>query len=191
MHTGTGQRTRKTMPDWNVVITVNTGGLPRSFRVLGEFGRVGKTDFFNVLVMKAAHVHHMLESLREIILTDPQSLSFLSRLLPVTSTFSFQSPEEFGERAKEAVMQWVPQLAGKGFHVRMHRRGFKGKMVSPEEERFLDVLLLEALAKSGTPGRITFENPDVIIAVETVAQRAGISAWTREDLERYPFVRLD
>ena len=85
----------------------------------------------------------------------------------------------------------MPELAQKSFHVRMHRRGFKGRLSSPEEERFLDDLLLTALEEVGTPGRISFDDPDATIAIETVGQRAGLSFWRRSDLERYPFLRID
>lgn len=72
---------------------------------------------------------------------------------------------------KETVSEWVPQLEGKGFHVRMHRRGFKGRLSSLEEEKMLDEFLLELTKERGNPGHVTFEGPDVIIAVETVAHR--------------------
>ena len=75
--------------------------------------------------------------------------------------------------------------------MRMHRRGFKGRLSSHEKERFLDDILLEALRKAGTPGHITFENPDAIIAVETIMNWAGLSLWTREQLQRYPFIRFN
>ena len=64
----------------------------------------------------------------------------------------------------------------------MHRRGFKGKLSTMDEERFLDTYLLEALEMARTPGRITFTDPDAIIALETVGPRAGLALWTREDL---------
>jgi hypothetical protein len=92
---------------------------------------------------------------------------------------------------KETVSEWVPQLEGKGFHVRMHRRGFKGRLSILEEEKMLDKFLLELTKVGGNPGHITFDEPDVIIAVETVAYRAGLSLWIREDLQRYPFVRVE
>jgi hypothetical protein len=60
-----------------------------------------------------------------------------------------------------------------------------------DEERFLDDLLLDSLKKEGTPGRITFTDPDFIIAVETVGNRGGLSLWSREDLQRYQFLGLD
>jgi tRNA(Ser,Leu) C12 N-acetylase TAN1 len=47
------------------------------------------------------------------------------------------------------------------------------------------------LAAAGTPGSISFDDPDAIVAIESVGQRAGVSLWTREDLRRYPFLRLD
>ena len=60
-----------------------------------------------------------------------------------------------------------------------------------DEERFLDTYLLEALATAGTPGQIRFSDPDAIIALETIGPRAGLSLWTREELERYPLLHLD
>lgn len=73
----------------------------------------------------------------------------------------------------------------------MQRRGFKGRLSSLEEEKMPDEFLLELTKERGNPGHVTFEGPDVIIAVETVAHRAGLSLWTHEDLQRYPFVRVE
>ena len=88
-------------------------------------------------------------------------------------------------------MYLLPKLADKSFHVRMHRRGFKGRISSHDEERFLDKILLEELGKMSKPGHITFEDPDVILVVETVGQQAGLSCWNREDLQHYPLLKLD
>jgi tRNA(Ser,Leu) C12 N-acetylase TAN1 len=75
--------------------------------------------------------------------------------------------------------------------VRLHRRGLKGRIASRDEEVFLDRVLLDALDKAGTPGSITFEDPDVILDIETLGAWAAMSIWTREDLKRYPFLRVD
>jgi hypothetical protein len=50
---------------------------------------------------------------------------------------------------------------------------------------------LEALRATGSPGRIVFDDPDAVVVVEAVGDRAGLSAWGREDLQRYPFLHLD
>jgi tRNA(Ser,Leu) C12 N-acetylase TAN1 len=179
------------MQESNVVINLNERGIRQAYKKLSIFGSIRKTGFFNVLMMRADNLSAMLETLRQWTLEDPGSLSFLSRVIPVTNTFTFQSPEEFEAKAREAVLQWVPALAGKGFHVRMRRRGFKGRLSSLEEEHFLDRVLLESMEETGTPGHITFEDPDAIVSVETLAHWAGLSLWSREDLKRYPFIGLD
>lgn len=69
--------------------------------------------------------------------------------------------------------------------------GFKSRLSTIEEEKFLGTYILEQLEQSGSPCKINFDNPDVIIAVETVAQQAGISIWSREDIEHYPILKLD
>ncbi len=179
------------MQEWNVVINLNERAARHAYRKLELFGRMRKTGFFNVLLMKVDDLPGMLETMRKWTLEDPLSLSFLSRIIPVTRTFIFQSPEEFEARAKEVVLQWSPALSGKGFHVRMRRRGFKGKLSSLDEEHFLDGILLETIEKAGVPGHIAFENPDAIIAVETIGPWAGLSFWGRDDLQKYPFIKLD
>jgi len=179
------------MKDWNVVVSVNEKGFRSAIKVLGGLGEIGKTEFFNVLVMKVEDISGLLETLRRRLEEDPQLLSFLSRLVPVTATFTYQTPGDFEDKVKETMPLWIRQLGGKGFHVRMRRRGFKGRLSSLEEEQMLDKFLLKLTEEGGTPGRIVFDDPDVIIVVETVAHRAGLSLWTREDLHRYPFIRPD
>lgn len=179
------------MQEWNVVINLNERARRQDYKKLAAFGPIRKTGFFNVLLMKVDHLPEMLETVRRRTLEEPQSLSFLSRIIPAACTFLFQSPEEFEAKATEAVLQWAPALAGKGFHVRMRRRGFKGKLSSLDEEHFLDSILLEAIEKAGEPGHITFDDPDAIVAVETIGPWAGLSFWGREDLRRYPFIRLN
>lgn len=179
------------MHDWNVVVTVHEGGYSQARHFLERFGPVARTDFFNILVMRTADHGEFLEELRDEALRDPAGASSLARVVPVTQTFTFQSPAEFDDKARQAVTAWLPTLAGKRFHLRMHRRGFKGRLSSMDEERFLDTFLLEALAAAGTPGHIAFDDPDAIIALETIGPRAGLSLWSREELRRYPLLHLD
>lgn len=179
------------MNDWNVVASVQPEGYGGARRVLGALGAVGKTDYFNVLTVRVEDVEAFLEALRERIELEPGTLNLLGRAVPARVAFDFRSPEEFEEKAREACVGWLPRLAGLGFHVRMHRRGFKGKMSSQAEEQRLAEALLGALERAGTPGRVAFGDPDAILSVETVGGRAGLSLWTREELGRYPFLGLD
>lgn len=182
------------MRDWNVVITAHEKGYILCCELLEELklGRVAKTDFFNVIVMKADDPQRLLDRMEETLRRSPDVFSYaISRFAPAQHAFNFQSPEEFESKAREIVLTWVPALAGKSFHVRLHRRGFKGRLSTPDEERFLDDALLGALQDAGTPGSIAFDDPDAIILIETVGNRAGMSLWSRDDLARYPFLKVD
>jgi tRNA(Ser,Leu) C12 N-acetylase TAN1 len=174
-----------------VVVSVRTGGYHRVRKLLRTFGPVSSTGYLKILVMQVDDPRQLLESLKEKVSQEPNLLDFLGRVLPIRATFIFQSAEEFATKGPEAVLAFLPELAGKNFHVRMHRHGFRGRISSQAEERLLGQTVLDALEKAGTPGRVTFEDPDVILAVETLGNRAGVSLWTREEMRRYPFLRLD
>jgi len=179
------------MHDWNVVITVQDDCYNQARKILERYGKVDRTDYFNILLMQALDPRHLLDALPEDANRDPDSVAPLARVMPVFQSFTFQTAGEFEGKARQAVWDWLPSLGGKSFHLRMHRRGFKGRLSSMDEERFLDTYLLEALEMAGTEGEITFDDPDAILALETVGTRAGLSFWTREELERYPLLRLD
>lgn len=182
------------MRDWNVIITTHEKGynLSREFIEEMNLGPFERTEFYNVIVMKVDDLQQLLDRMEETLRQSPSVFSYaISRLAPARHAFNFQSPEEFESKAREIVLAWVPGLAGKSFHARLHRRGFKGRLSTSEEERFLDDILLGVLQSAGTPGSLAFDDPDVIIQIETVGNRAGISLWSRDDLARYPFLKVD
>jgi tRNA(Ser,Leu) C12 N-acetylase TAN1 len=160
--------------------------------LLSRFGEVRASNYRNVLVMKVDDVLAFLEAVRRTLETDASLANAVSRIVPVTHGFRFQSAEEFEDRARAVVSEWLQDLAGKRFHVRIHRRGFKGKLSSQHEEQFLDHFVLERTQSiAGTPAVVGFDDPDVVIAVETLGQDAGLSRWTREQLRTYELLKLD
>lgn len=179
------------MSDWTVVASTFSESFERGRQLLEQFGRVDRTDYFNVLVLTPDDPAEFLQRFTAMTANVPSVLEILSRVMPAARCFDFQSPEEFETKARAVVLEWLPNLSGKTFHVRMHRRGFKKRLSSQVEERFLDEVLLAALQEAGAPGRIDFEDPDAVIDVETVGGRAGLAFWTRGDLRRYPFLRVD
>jgi tRNA(Ser,Leu) C12 N-acetylase TAN1 len=176
------------MRNWNVVATVTEGKFGEALRFLERFAAVGKTAYYNVLMLRADDIFGLMEALLGELAADPDGQFFLTRVIPVSHTFSFDGRQEFEKQAAEIALAWVPKLSGRSFHVRMHRRGFKGRISSVAEEQFLDRILLEALSGEGLSGRVVFDDPDAIVAVETVGTQAGMSLWFREQLRRYPFL---
>jgi tRNA(Ser,Leu) C12 N-acetylase TAN1 len=172
-------------------VSTREDGFVRALRTLRRFGRVTRTGFRNVLALTVADTEEFLEGFSDLVAQQPDILNAVSRAVPAAATFQFHSSREFEVKAREVALAWVGRLGGRSFHVRFHRRGLKERIASRDEEVFLDRALLEALEKAGTPGSITFEDPDVILDVETVGTWAGMSVWTREDLVRYPFLKVD
>jgi tRNA(Ser,Leu) C12 N-acetylase TAN1 len=174
--------------DWNVVVTVAEQGFRDAVRLLRKWGRVKRTSFYNVLAMTVERPGEFLAAFAAAVSASPGILNSISHVIPAQHAFDFTTAEEFEARARAVALAWTPQLGGKSFHVRLHRRGFKGVLSTPREERFLDEALLSAL---GDGGRISFTDPDAVIQIETIGGRAGMSLWTQEELRQYPFLGTD
>lgn len=180
------------MKDWNVVVTVSDRfARYHALRGLKKFGKVDTTEFHNVLVMQVDDVGGLMASLAEMMGRDMSLINDISRLMPAQETFDFGTREEFDEKATAVILGWADCMAGKTFHIRLHRRGMGDQLSSLPEERLLDTALLDRLVEMGHPGRVDFSDPDCVIDIETVGNRAGLSLWTREDLHRCPFLTVD
>jgi len=179
------------MMDWNVVVSVHQDGFRPAMRALRALGAVAHSHFHNVLLVAVDDPLALLDEIERQAGLDPALAGAISRVAPATQCFAFRSVAEFEAGAKAAVPVWLPRLANRSFHVRLHRRGLGDVLRSPDVERLVDEILLAALAESGTPGKISFSDPDVVIAIDTVDDRAGMALWSREDLARHPLVRPD
>lgn len=174
--------------DWNVVVTVLEDSFRDACRLLQRWGPVRRTAYYNLLVVTVDDPVRFLVDFAAAVAESPGLLNFVSHVVPAHRTIDFANAEEFEARAREVALGWLVNLAGCGFYVRLHRRGLKGTLSTPKEERFLDEVLLEGLNAAGKPGRISFEAPDAVIQVETIDGRAGLSLWTADDLRHYPFL---
>ncbi|MEF8793286.1 THUMP domain-containing protein [Thiohalorhabdus sp.] len=179
------------MRDWNVVARVGDRAYQEAHRAVGELAPVAWTDYFNGLVMRVPEVRAFAEDLLVLWEADPNLSRVLGRVTPLERLFHFQSPAELEARAKGAVTPWLETLAGTRFYVRMHRRGFKARIASPEVERLLDRWIQERVAEGGPSAEVDFADPDWIVDLETVAQRGWVACWGRIERARYPFLNLD
>jgi tRNA(Ser,Leu) C12 N-acetylase TAN1 len=176
---------------WNVVVTVHDEGFSRTRRVLQRLGTVVETPFYNVLLLAADDIPELLTAVDGLLAADPRLAHDVARILPLSHTFDVRDSTELEQRFETIAAGWLDRLAGCAFHVRLHARGWGKELSRLAEERVLDDVVLRALAARGTPGRIGFDRPDVVIDVEVVGDRAGVALWTREDLDRFPFLRID
>lgn len=179
------------MADWNVVATTYDREFREAKVLLSRFGDVRRSAYRNVLLLKVDDIGQFLECLQRTLKADASLANAVSRVVPVTHAFEFATAEEFESKARDAVSQWLPELGGKSFHVRMHRRGSKGKLSSQHEEQVLDRFVLDRLRAAGTPAAIDFDDPDVVISIETLGGEAGLSRWTRQQLRDHELLKID
>jgi len=179
------------MRDWNVVVTVRDNHFRKALEVLAPMGRTEATEFYNVLVMKVEDPREVLEALRQRMESDASVAEAVAHLTAIEDAFVFQSAEQFETGARAVLLTRLAELRGHSFHVRVHRRGFKGKLSGRDEEQQLARFLLDRLAEAGEPGPVKFNDPDYVVLLETVGQRAGVVFWSREARGRYPFVSVD
>jgi hypothetical protein len=121
----------------------------------------------------------------------PALYDAISRTAPAQRTFDFRTCDELLTRAKLIIAEWSPRLAGCRCYVRLHLRGVRHDLQTQEMERRLDREIVEKTTGIGRPASIAFTNPDAIIALDAVDNRAGLALWTRDELRRYAVLRPD
>lgn len=144
------------MRNWNVIISIFQDGFRHAIRELRKLGPVERSPYHNVLLMAVEDPIALLEAIERRTEVDPALYDAISRVAPATQWFEFHSAEDFQAGAKQIVMEWAPRLAGQSFHVRLHRRGLKHNLRSPDVERDLGEALLQAVKQAGAPASLSF-----------------------------------
>jgi tRNA(Ser,Leu) C12 N-acetylase TAN1 len=183
---GLGLRT----PRWNVVVTARSGYRRKLRRGLAPLLRLRRSAYPNVLTGLHEDPQVLLDSLNSLLAEKPYLQAPISRLMIVERTFSVDPPT-FAQQLEAEIDSLIQHLAGKTFHVRLERRGHKGRIHSKDCEVGLGGHIFERLASQGFRPVVTFADPDVIVVVEIIDDRAGIRLLTREDRTRYPFLKTD
>lgn len=173
------------MRPWNVLATSLLGEEMIVYRELKRAADFRKCDFRDVFLGWTDDLDTFLGT----VLVNSRLREKIGKVVPIDRTFAFHA-DDFEKRLEAALPAYLPHLAGRSFHVRMERRGFKGRLNSLEIEQLMDRLLKERLLESGEGCEVDFRDPDCIVVVETVADWCGVGLITREMKERYPFVKV-
>jgi tRNA(Ser,Leu) C12 N-acetylase TAN1 len=179
------------MRDWNIVVSIYQNAFRRVIRALERLGQVERSRYYNVLVLKVEDGMSFLKAVERQTEESPALYDAIARVAPAMRNFEFRSAKEFKERAISVLREWSQQLTGHSFHVRLHRRGVCRDLRTLETERILNEAALAVTTESGMPGTLSFTDPDVVVAIDTVDDRAGMALWTREDLARHRLLRPD
>jgi tRNA(Ser,Leu) C12 N-acetylase TAN1 len=177
------------MKDWNILVTTSSGeerDLLPALRRLGEFTR---SEFKGILIGRVEDTSQFLQAVQLAGEAGAAWRRHLLRVLPVERMFSF-TPQTLEEQLREAVIPFVQRMMSGTFHVRLERRGYKGKIVSPEVEQRLGDYVMEVAKQQNKILSVSFHDSDYVIAVETVGNQCGVTLITRRLQEQYPFVKI-
>jgi adenylyl- and sulfurtransferase ThiI len=177
------------MKEWNVLVATYRGQEKKSLRFLTRHGEFNSSGFKDLLRGHVADVNLFLDNLESMRRENPDPMNSLSQIVPLERTFSFKLPD-FMDKLKEAVLPDIEKVEGKKFYVRVKRRGHKGEMSSQEIEKEISGFVIDKIEKAGKEVHVSFNDPDVIIVVETIANWAGVVSITRAMKEKYPFVKV-
>jgi tRNA(Ser,Leu) C12 N-acetylase TAN1 len=175
--------------DWNVLATSVEGARPVLLAGLRRRGTFRGGGYRNVAIGRVGDVPGFLAALAEDVARDAVLAAALARVLPIDSTFRLDGEDPMAS-LETAVDALHLRLAGKSFFVRLERRGLHGTLHASEVERTLGTMLWRRLEAAGHAPRVTFADPDAIVAIETLGDRAGIAVIERALRRAYPFVRI-
>jgi tRNA(Ser,Leu) C12 N-acetylase TAN1 len=178
-----------TMKEWNVLVATHRGQEKKSLRFLSQHGEFKSSGFKDVLLGHVEDVNLFLDKLELMRQENPGRMSSLSQIVPLERTFSFKLSDLL-DKLKETVSPYIEKVADKTFYVRVKRRGHKGEISSQECEKEIAEFVLDHLEKAGKQAHVRFDDPDVIIVVEMIANWAGVTSITREMKEKYPLVKV-
>lgn len=177
------------MEPWNVVVTCRRNAERAALRELRYFGRFRPTGFRDVLIGQIDDRALVFEELgRSKDLRDPIWRA-VQRFIPVDVTILF-TLKTFRARLGEAIDAIAPRVPPGPFYVRIERRGHKGEIPTPEVEREMDGRIIAAHQAAGRASRVDFKEFGAVVAVETFRDIAGIGVISREEMEKYPFLRV-
>jgi tRNA(Ser,Leu) C12 N-acetylase TAN1 len=159
-------------------------------RALRPLARLRSSPFRNVLLARVEDPAAVLGAIDDLAARRPELQAWVGKVLPIVRTFAID-PERFGAQAEDAIAPFLDVVAGRSYHVRVERRGHKGRIDSHAAERALGEWIFEALEARGSPARVDFDDADVVVAVEVVGNAAGVALLPRALREAHRFVRID
>lgn len=174
-------------PTWNLLVTSLEGqreALLSALRTLARFRRGG---FPNVLVATVDDPRVFLDVLDR---ASERVRAAIGKAIPIDRTLRFAGPETFADEVTVVLETFLDRLAGRTFFVRIFRRGFRGTLDSTRLEGELGARLVALLEARGEQPHVRFADADVVVAIETLRDEAGIALLDRELRAAHPLVRV-
>lgn len=177
------------MRPFNVVVMCRRNGERGASKELKFFGRFHTMGFRDVLVGHLDDRGRFFEELRKGREVRDPVWRYITRAVPIDEVLSF-TLETFREALGGVIDGIADRVAPGPFYVRIERRGHKGRIPTPEVEQEMGGRIIAAHERRGHSSRVDFKEFRSIVAVETFGDVAGVGIVAREEVERYPFLKV-
>ena len=103
---------------------------------------------------------------------EPARFEFVQRLVPIERVLCYPR-DDVTETLCGALAEFGPRVAGKKFYVRCRLRGLESRLESRAVERAIGSYLHELAALTGSPTKVSFDDPDVVVLIEVIGDTVG------------------
>ena len=166
--------------DWNLVVTAYGGrrhDLIHALRPIVRLRRAGYSEVHGRPHRRRGRVPRRDRGARR---RGPLRAEVLARVVPVVAHVRRSRRPGSKPSSSPRRRRSLDALAGRSFHVRVERRGHRERRRSRIMlERGLGTALVEALRARGVTPHVTFDDPDLIVAVELIGAVGGIGLVSR------------
>ena len=177
-------------PTWNLLVTSMEGQREELLGRLRTLARFRRGGFPNVLVATVDDARAFLGVLDQTCERLPAMRGAIGKAIPIERTLRFAGPETFADDVTAALETLLERIAARTFFVRIFRRGFRGSIDSTRLEGELGARLVALLEARGEHPRVRFDDPDVVVSIETLRDEAGIALLDRELRAAHPLIRI-
>lgn len=174
-------------PTWNILVTSLEGQRESLLFGLRKLARFRRGGFPNVLVATVDEPRAFVELLRDA----PAGVrASIGKVVPIDRSIRFGGPETFVDDVASGLEPLLDRLSGRTFFVRVFRRGFRGLIDSTSAEGEIGARLVAMLEARGERPKVSFRDPDVALAVETLRDEAGVGFLDRALRAAHPMVHI-
>jgi tRNA(Ser,Leu) C12 N-acetylase TAN1 len=177
-------------PTWNLLVTSLEGQRDALRAELRPLVRLRRSGYPNVLIAAVPDPGAVLEQLRAAYETSAGLRASLGKAIPIERRFHFAGAPAFVDAVERELEPSLARLEGATFFVRVVRRGLRGALGTTDAEREIGARVVRALEARGCPPRVRFDDPDLIVLVETIRDEAGLALLPRTLRAAFPFVRV-
>ena len=175
--------------DWNVVATARGGHEFALLTAIGDMGWFESASTRDVIVGRVEDGRRFLDELGARLCQDVRIPASLGHVMTVTRTVELTGEGPHPE-LEAAVRELARELRTSTYHVRVGVHGRRGTLHAHHLERHLGDVVWDELVRAGQQPHVIFDDPDVVLQIEVLADRAGIGFIDRSMRERYPFLRV-